>query len=579
MSKRSRFAIILVVLAVCFAFLWPSIKWYALTPKEDQSLAMGSREKIKDYARNMAVADLKQLMDDARADKKDAVGSKYSTLVKEAAKNYKAIKKAAPAVWTAREVLGAFSSESDALSFLENGYREKILAIKKTQGSAVKLGLDLSGGMSIIIKADLEAAAASQKDGVTDMAKFKSDAMKQAVDTLKSRIDKFGLSEPVVRQQGEDRIYIELPGTADSDRINSIIMGKGMLSFHMVDEEATQAFLSYYQEHPTSTFDAEYNLLDPSIIPAGTKVLGSYTKDSYGLDERQGFLVIKSEVGLEGKHIQSAETRRDNISGQPLVDFTLDPEGTKIFADLTSKNVKKQLAIVSDGKIKSHATINETIPTGQVQISGFSASEAENIKAVLRTAWLNVPLRLENQSIIGASMGEDAINQGILAILGGLAAVFVFMLIYYKGSGINACVAQVLNLYIMFSILAALNLTLSLSSIAGMILTVGMAVDANVLIFERIKEEMRLKKSRAVCVAAGFDHAFWAIMDSNITTFIAAAFLTQLGTGSIKGFAYSLAIGVISSVFTALFVSHLMFDFDTDVLKRKHISISWRTKI
>jgi preprotein translocase subunit SecD len=540
---------------------------------------MGSREKIKDFARNMAVADLKQLMDDARADKKDAVGSKYSALVKEAARNYKAIKKAKPAVWTARDVLAAFSSESDALSFLENGYREKILAIKKTQGSAVKLGLDLSGGMSIIIKADLDAAAASQKGGVTDMKTFRTDAMKQAIDTLKSRIDKFGLSEPVVRQQGEDRIYIELPGTADSDRINSIIMGKGMLSFHMVDDEATQAFLSYYQEHPTSTFDAEYNLLDPSIIPAGTQVLGSYTKDAYGLDERQGFLVIKSEVGLEGKHIQSAETRRDNISGQPLVDFTLDPEGTKIFADLTAKNVKKQLAIVSDGKIKSHATINEAIPTGQVQISGFSASEAENIKAVLRTAWLNVPLRLENQSIIGASMGEDAIHQGILAILGGLLAVFVFMLIYYKGSGINACVAQVLNLYIMFSILAALNLTLSLSSIAGMILTVGMAVDANVLIFERMKEEMRLKKSRAVCVAAGFDRAFWAIMDSNITTFIAAAFLTQLGTGSIKGFAYSLAIGVISSVFTALFVSHLMFDFDTDVLKRKHISISWRTKI
>jgi preprotein translocase subunit SecD len=351
------------------------------------------------------------------------------------------------------------------------------------------------------------------------------------------------------------------------------------LAFHMVDDEATTAFLQYYQEHPTSTFDAEYNLLDPAIIPAGTTVLGSYTKDSYGLDERTGFLVIKSEVGLEGKHIQSAATSRDNISGQPLVNFTLDPEGTKIFADLTAKNVKKSLAIVSDGKIKSHATINEAIPTGQVQISGFSATEAENIKAVLRTAWLNVPLRLENQSIIGASMGEDAIHQGILAIIGGLAAVFIFMLIYYKGGGVNACVAQILNLYIMFAVLSALNLTLSLSSIAGMILTVGMAVDANVLIFERIKEEMRLKKSRSVCIAAGFDRAFWAIMDSNITTFIAAAFLTQLGTGSIKGFAYSLAIGVISSVFTALFVSHLMFDFDTDVMKRKSISLSWRTKI
>ena len=578
MSKRSRLAIILVVLAVCFAFLWPSIKWYYVTPKEDQALALGSREKIKDYARNMAVADLKQLMENARADKKDAVTSKYAVLVTEAKKNYKAIKKSAPSVWTAKDVLAAFSSESEALALLETGYREKILAIKTTQGSAVKLGLDLSGGMSIIIKADLDAAAASEKN-IANMATFKKEAMKQAMDTITSRIDKFGLSEPVIRQQGEDRIYIEMPGSADPDRINSIIMGKGLLSFHIVDDEATNAFLQYYNQHPTATFDADYKLLDPTLIPSGDMLLGQYQKDSYGLDERTGFLVVKSEVGLEGKHIQGAQTSRDNVSGQPLVTFTLDTEGTKIFADLTSKNIKKRMAIVSDEKIKSAATIQETIPTGQVQISGFSATEAENIKAVLRTAWLNVPLSLENQSVIGASMGDAAIKQGINAVLFGLLGVFVYMLLYYKGCGINACFAQVLNLYIMFSVLSAFNLTLSLSSIAGMILTVGMAVDANVLIFERIKEEMRLKKSRATCVAAGFEHAFWAIMDSNVTTFIAAIFLTQLGTGSIKGFAYSLAIGVVSSVFTALFVSHLMFDFDTEVLKHKKINISWRTKI
>ncbi|HNY21698.1 MAG TPA: protein translocase subunit SecD [Treponemataceae bacterium] len=578
MNKRSRLVLVLAVLAVCFAFLWPSIKWYYATPKEDQALALGSREKIKDYARNMAVADLRQLMDDARADKQDALAPKYDALVKEAGKNLKAQKKAIPAVWTSRIVLSSFSSEADVMDYLENGYREKILGIKKTQGSAVKLGLDLSGGMSIIIKADLDAAVKSQKDPVTDPQRFRSEAMAQAMDTLNSRIDKFGLSEPVIRQQGDDRIYIELPGAADSERINSIIMGKGMLAFHMVDDEATAAFNAYYDQNPTSTFDAEYNLLNPSIIPADTQVLGVYTKDTYGLDERTGFLVIKKEVGLEGKHIQGAETSRDTVSGQPRVNFTLDAEGAKIFADLTSKNVKKQLAIVSDNKIKSHAVINEAIPTGQVQISGFSSDEAENIKAVLRTAWLNVPLQLENQSVIGASMGAEAIRQGIQAILWGLLAVFVFMVLYYKGSGVNAIVAQILNFYIMFSVLSALNLTLSLSSIAGMILTIGMAVDANVIIFERIKDELRLKKGRQASIAAGFDRAFWAIMDSNITTFIAAAFLSQLGTGSIKGFAYSLAIGVISSVFTALVVSKLMFDFDTDVLKKKKISISWRIK-
>ena len=577
MSKRSRLVLCLVVLAVCFVFLWPSVKWYYVTPKADQALALGSREKIKDYARNMAIADLRQLMEDARTDKQEPVDPKFANLFNEARKNYKAMKKDVPAVWTARALLAAYPSESDILDFIENGYRDRILSIKKTQGAAVKLGLDLSGGMSIIIKADLDAAAASQKTPIGNMATFRADAMKQAMDTLTSRIDKFGLSEPVIRQQGEDRIYIEMPGNADSDRINSIIMGKGMLAFHMVDEEATSAFIQYYQQHPTSTFDAEYNLLDPSIIPEGTMVRGQYKKDSYGLDERTGFLVLKKEVGLEGQHIQSANTESDSM-GRPVVNFGLDPEGSKIFAELTANNVKKQLAIVSDDKIKSAATINEAIPTGNVQISGFSREEGENLKAVLRTAWLNVPLQLENQQVIGASMGEEAIHQGLMAIIGGLGAVFIFMLLYYRGAGINAIVAQILNFYIMFSVLSALNLTLSLSSIAGMILTIGMAVDANVIVFERVKDELRLKKGRAASITAGFDRAFWAIMDSNITTFIAAAFLSQLGSGSIKGFAYSLAIGVISSVFTALFVSHLMFDFTTDVLRKKTVSISWRVK-
>ena len=172
-------------------------------------------------------------------------------------------------------------------------------------------------------------------------------------------------------------------------------------------------------------------------------------------------------------------------------------------------------------------------------------------------------------------MGEDTIRQGLYALLGGVVAVLIFMLVYYKTSGINAVVAQILNFYIMFSILSALNFTLTLPAIAGFILTIGMAVDASVIIFERMKEEMRLGKTRKAVIEAGFDKAFWAIMDSNITTFIAALFLSQLGSGPIKGFAVSLAIGVFSSVFTALFVSRLIFDFSTDVLGSKNVSVSW----
>lgn len=575
MNKRSRFALIIVVLAVCFAFLWPTAKWYFFTPKEEQALAVGSRERIKDYARTMAADDVRYLIDRARESSQEPLPEEFEPVVKLAEKKYRASRRALPSVWTASAVLSAFGSEADLMDGVEGLYRDDILRLKRTQENAVKLGLDLSGGMSVIIKADLDAALASAGDSVQDVKEFKDGAMAQALETLSDRIDRFGLTEPVVRRQGEDRIYIEIPGTADADRINSIISGKGALAFHMADAEATNLFKAYYMQHPATTFDAEYNLIDESIVPDDAQVLGVYTKDEYGIDERIDFHAVKKEVALEGRHIQDVEVSRDQL-GRPTVVFRLDAEGTEIFGRLTSENVGEVLAIVSDGKIKSLATIESAITGGSVQISGFSAEEAENLRAVLRTAVLDVPLELENQQVVGASMGETAIRQGLNALIAGLGAVLVFLFVFYKGAGFNAFVAQFLNMFIMFSVLSAFNLTLTLPSIAGMILTIGMAVDANVVIFERIKEELRLNKSRGAAIAAGFDHAFWAVMDSNITTFIAAIFLSQLGTGPIKGFAVTLAIGVISSVFTALFVSRLIFDFGTDVLKKEKISISWR---
>jgi preprotein translocase subunit SecD len=255
----------------------------------------------------------------------------------------------------------------------------------------------------------------------------------------------------------------------------------------------------------------------------------------------------------------------------------LDSEGGDIFYRLTSANVGKPLAIVLDDKVKSQATINSAIRDA-VRLTGFGAEEAENIALILRTAALPVELEVVNQQSIGASMGEDTIRQGLYALIGGLALCFLFMLLYYKGAGINAIVAQLLNLYLMFSVLSAFNFTLTLPSIAGFILTIGMATDANVIIFERMKEELRAGKGRKAAIEAGFDKAFWAIMDSNITTFIAAVFLSQLGSGPIKGFAVALAIGVFSSVFTALFVSRLIFDFGTDVMHSKKLSVSWLIK-
>ncbi len=573
MSKRYRFFIILAVVALCFVFLYPTIRWYFMTPRDEQTLALGSREQIKIYASETALSDLQLLLDNAKNG--GGVPEKLIFLEKEAKKLLKEAKAPMPEVWDAKAVLSAFASRQEALDAIESNYREWIFDLKDLQKSAVQLGLDLSGGLSIVLQTDMAAYEQTLGRSLTD--DDRAEAMASALEVLNSRIDRFGLTEPVIRQQGEDQIYVEIPGTADPERINDIIMGKGSLAFHMVDAEATAAFLQYYQQNPTNTFDGAGNLIDPSIVPDDVEILGVYTKDRYGLDEFTGWTAVKKEVGLDGNHIRSAVVERDPIDGGVEVNFILDAEGGEIFYALTSANIHKALAIVLDDRVKSQATIQTGIHES-VRLTGFDLEEAQNIALTLRSAALPVQLEVVSQQSIGASMGEDTIWQGLYALLGGLGAVMIFMLLFYKGSGVNAVIAQILNIYFMFSILSAFSFTLTLPSIAGFILTIGMAVDANVIIFERMKEELRLGKSRKAVIDAGFDKAFWAIMDSNITTLIAALFLSQLGSGPIQGFAVSLAIGVISSVFTALFVSRLIFDFGTDVLGSKKVSVSWRIK-
>ncbi|NLC93759.1 MAG: protein translocase subunit SecD [Treponema sp.] len=581
MNKRTRFVILLVVLAICFVFLWPSISWYGRTPEEVKALALGSTEKLKDYATVKATEDVISIKEIIKADSSVEPTAEYKWLVKEAKKEYKAIGVKAPKNITMKEVLAAYSTEQSFATVIQAHYRDEILKAKKYYQNSVKLGLDLSGGMNIIVRADLNAAVAAQGESINseNVAQFKKEAMANAIENLSSRIDRFGLTSPVIRQQGEDRIYIEIPGAAQADTINTLIMGKGVLNFRLVDTQATNAFNAYYYQNPITTFNAAGELMDSSIIPEDCEVFGEYVKDEYDLDERTGWVVVKKEIALDGSHIKSAEVRADQFTNQPEVCINLDTDGAVLFGEFTQAHIGENLAIVSDNKIKSNARIQSAITGGGVSLSGgFSTEEAQNIQKVLQTAWLNVPLEVESQQVIGASLGDQSIKQGVFAIILGLGLILVFMLIFYKASGINAVIAQILNLYIMFAILSGFNLTLTLSSIAGMILTIGMAVDANVLVFERIKEELRQGKSRAVAISMGFDNAFWAIMDSNITTFIAAIFLSQLGTGAIQGFAVSLAIGVVSSVFTALFVSRLIFDFYTDVLHSKKVSIGWGIK-
>jgi preprotein translocase subunit SecD len=570
MSKRYRFLIVLLTIAICFVFLLPSIRWYFMVPKERQTLALESRVQIKNYSSQMARSDYQELLSLSRT--KEAVPERLNFMINLGKKNFKDanrylkkdLRQKAPETWDAYTVLSSFETKDLAQSALESYYRDGLLKLKNLQKNAIQLGLDLSGGLSIVLKV-----------GRTLDTDDPSDALTRSLEVLNNKIDRFGLTEPVIRPQGTDQIYVEIPGTADPERINDIIMGKGSLAFHIVDQEAADAFNRYYDSNPTTTFDSNDNLIDPSIVPADVMVLGVYGKDRYGLDEFQRYTAVKKEVGLDGNHIKSAVVERNNLDGKPEVTFILDAEGGDIFYKLTSANVQKPMAIVLDDRVKSQATIQGPIRDA-VRLTGFGLDEANNIALTLRTAALPVELTVANQQSIGASLGRDTIRQGLFALVGGLAAVMVFMLIFYKGAGINAIVAQILNIYLMLSVLSAFNFTLTLPSIAGFILTIGMAVDANVIVFERMKEELRLGKGRKAVVDGGFDKAFRAIMDSNITTFIAALFLSQLGSGPIQGFAVTLAIGVFSSVFTALFVSRLIFDFGTDVIGSKGVSVSWR---
>jgi preprotein translocase subunit SecD len=578
MKKRYRFFIIIGVIVICCFFLYPTVRWYFFVPPDEQALALGTREQIRDYARRTAGQNLEDLAATARAG--GALPETMSFLLNPAKKAYKDMEKPVPEEWDAASVLRAFS-RSESLSLIETYHRERILKLKRLQQSAVQLGLDLSGGLSIVLQGDMEGLDEKFREQYkrSPTADERDMLFGQTLEVLNNRIDRFGLTEPVIRRQGSDQIYVEVPGAQDPERIRSIIMGAGGLSFHIVDEEATAAFDAYIREHPAFAPNEDGTLPLPGVISDDALVFGIYKKDKYGLDEWTGYAAVKKEVGLDGTHVKSATIERDNRTNEPAVVFQLDTEGGDIFYEFTGANIKKPLAIVLDNNIKSVATIQDAI-RDTVRLSGGSLDmdEANNVAVVLRTAALPVKLDVVNQQSIGPSLGVDTITRGLYALLGGLGAVLVFMLLYYRTAGINAIVAQVLNIFFMFSILSAFNFTLTLPSIAGFILTIGMAVDTSVIIFERMKEELRLGKGRKAAIEAGFDKAFWAIMDSNITTLIAVLFLSQLGTGPIQGFAISLSIGIFSSVFTGLFVSRFIFDFGTDVFGSQKLSVSWLIK-
>lgn len=556
MKKRDRLIIVLLVILMSGYFLYPTIKWYTAVPQSTKDLASGSNEQIREYARGQAARDLRTIKDLVASDASAAVPAEFTYLEEKAKANYKAMKKDVPA-WNIETLCAGFYTEKDMFDTIEQYYRSSIVDVKNLSSKVLQLGLDLKGGMSILLDADVSAY--EEKVGKSVSASEIKTLVNQDIEILQNRIDQFGVSEPEIRLQGDDQILIEIPGASDPERVNSFLQGKGSLLFQIVDQELTAQLNDYFTQNPTEAYSETGAIKQPDFLPAGKIAAGYYTKDSYGIDELKQFVVLDSEIGLDGIHLESAQTGTNGITGQPVVNFHLDSPGGDAFYKFTSTHVNESMAVVMDGKVKSIATINEPIRQ-DVQISGFSASEASDLAIVLRTAALPIELIVSSQQAVGATLGEDAVAAGLKAILIGLLLVVLFMFVYYGLSGLVANLALVFNLVIMLAILSALHFTLTLTSIAGLILTLGMAVDANVIIFERIKEELALKKSSQASIRAGFGKAFWTIMDANITTIIAALVLSQLGSSSVKGFANTLAIGIISSLFTSLFVSHLIFD-------------------
>jgi len=387
--------------------------------------------------------------------------------------------------------------------------------------------------------------------------RWHNSAIDQALMTIRNRIDEFGLTEPIIQRQGKKRIIVELAGEKDPQRAVRVIGRTAELRFQLVKDAAA----------------TEQELLDKydSNILEGYEILQATEEEiSQG---RPGYYLVEKEAKVTGADLQDARVTRGEGLEMYVVSFEFDRDGSRRFAKVTEENIGKPLAIVLDNTVQSAPQIKTRI-SGRGQITGdFPLEEAEDLALVLRAGALPAPVDILENISVGPTLGEDSIEAGRRAIIIGGVIVVIFMLIYYKVSGVIADFALLFNLLFVMGILASLNATLTLPGLAGIALTVGMAVDANVLIFERIKEELRLGKTLRSAVEKGFSRARLTIFDANITTLIAAIVLFQFGTGPVKGFAVTLSIGIISTLFTALILSKVIFDLFLHSAKVKQLSI------
>jgi len=409
---------------------------------------------------------------------------------------------------------------------------------------AINLGLDLKGGMHIVLEVDTSKLSKDAKKGARD----------RALEIIRRRVDEFGVSEPVIIPEGENRIVVQLPGVTDKKRARKLIGKTALLEFRLVSTDQDQ-IKNAMEGNPPVGYQLAY-------MPSGKG------KDTFKMP-----ILVKSKVDLSGAYLSDAQPDFGSAFNEPQIMITFNNEGAKIFALVTERYVGRQLAILLDGEVLMAPQIKTVIPNGKGVITGdFTTEEVKDTALLLRAGALPAPVKVIEDRTVSPTLGRDSIRQGIMAAVGGLILVVVFMIIYYHLGGFIANLALMLNMIILFGTMAWFKFTLTLPGIAGIILTIGMAVDANILIQERMREEQALGKKIRTVIENGYGRAFHAIFDANITTLLTGVILFIFGSGPIKGYAVTLSIGIAISMFTALVVTRNVYDYLT--LNKKFTKIT-----
>jgi preprotein translocase subunit SecD len=424
------------------------------------------------------------------------------------------------------------------------------------------------------------------------LREVESSAVSKSIEVIRNRIDEFGVTEPEIVSQGSDRIVVQLPGVKDINRAKDLIGKTAKLEFKFVNDEISPAVLNEWLERVKksgitykkgerfSDYVKEVNTLLASDLPKGYEIAFSKETNRNTLEttNMEPYLV-ETATSLTGEELQEAFVRMDQEQNRPYVSLEFKSTGAKIFEQITGANIGKRLAIVLDGNVYSAPVVQARIAGGSAQITLGTGDydtvmrEARDLALVLRAGALPVELVFEEQRIVGPSLGADAIERAEVAGLIGAFLVLAFMCIYYKFSGVIATVTIVINVLFTLSVLIGIDATLSLPGIAGIALTVGMAVDGNIIIYERIREELRMGITPSEAVRVGFDKAFWTILDANLTTALAGLALLNFGTGPVRGFAVTLLIGIVTTVYTSYFASHVFFELYVAKSAKKKLSI------